>query len=165
MKVITYMSAPPNESEPAPWGLPRQDWLALRERSSWRGSAVVADAGACVAGAIAMFAVWPNPLTFSCAFVVVSGHQLVLAILMLDRYFCDVLAHAKKPWLFVFGIARECGIATPGLNASLDYYDGYRQARGLANLIQAQRDYFGAHTYERVDRPGHFRTNWTVVYS
>lgn len=80
--------------------------------------------------------------------------------LMLDPFFRSVLAEAQKPWRKVLMIARECGVATPSLNACLDYYDAYRQAVLPANLIQAQRDYFGAHTYERIDKPGHFHTDW-----
>lgn len=55
------------------------------------------------------------------------------------------------------------GIPVPALSAALSYYDGYRNPRLPANLLQAQRDYFGAHTYERVDRPRgeFFHTNWT----
>ncbi len=51
----------------------------------------------------------------------------------------------------------------PGLAAALAYYDGYRAARLPANLIQAQRDYFGAHTYERVDRSGSFHSDWSAL--
>ena len=80
--------------------------------------------------------------------------------LMLDPFFRSVLAEAQKPWRKVLMIARECGVATPALNACLDYYDAYRQAVLPANLIQAQRDYFGAHTYERTDKPGDFHTDW-----
>lgn len=84
-----------------------------------------------------------------------------LANLMLDPFFKDVLASAQKPWRFVLKLCRDMGIPTPSFNASLDYYDAYRQAVLPANLIQAQRDYFGAHTYERIDRPGSFHTEWT----
>ena len=80
--------------------------------------------------------------------------------LMLDPFFTEVLAKAQDPWRFVLKTCRDLGIPTPAFNASLDYYDSYRQAVLPANLIQAQRDYFGAHTYERVDRPGVFHTEW-----
>lgn len=80
--------------------------------------------------------------------------------LMLDPFFTEVLARAQTPWRSVLKTCRDLGIPTPAFNASLDYYDSYRQAVLPANLIQAQRDYFGAHTYERVDRPGVFHTEW-----
>jgi 6-phosphogluconate dehydrogenase len=83
-----------------------------------------------------------------------------LANLMLDSFFSSVLAEAQAPWRQVLKTCRDLGIPTPAFNASLDYYDSYRQAVLPANLIQAQRDYFGAHTYERIDRPGTFHTEW-----
>lgn len=83
-----------------------------------------------------------------------------LANLMLDSFFASVLAEAQAPWRLVLKTCRDLGIPTPAFNASLDYYDSYRQAVLPANLIQAQRDYFGAHTYERIDRPGTFHTEW-----
>jgi 6-phosphogluconate dehydrogenase len=52
------------------------------------------------------------------------------------------------------------GVAVPAFSASLGYFDSYRQARLPSNLLQAQRDFFGAHTYERVDKPGVFHTDW-----
>jgi 6-phosphogluconate dehydrogenase len=58
-------------------------------------------------------------------------------------------------------IAVGIGIPVPALGASLAYYDSYRSERLPANLVQAQRDFFGAHTYRRVDRPGSFHTEWT----
>ena len=58
-------------------------------------------------------------------------------------------------------VARGLGIPCPAMSAALDYFDSYRQERLPASLIQAQRDYFGAHTYQRVDRPGTFHTEWT----
>ena len=58
-------------------------------------------------------------------------------------------------------VARGLGIPCPAMSASLDYFDSYRQASLPANLIQGQRDYFGAHTYQRVDKPGTFHTEWT----
>ena len=64
-------------------------------------------------------------------------------------------------WRHVVKTAIELGIPTPGMNASLAYFDAYRSPRLPANLIQAQRDYFGAHTYRRVDQEGIFHTKWT----
>jgi 6-phosphogluconate dehydrogenase len=63
-------------------------------------------------------------------------------------------------WRFVVGTAVKLGIPTPAFSGSLAYYDGYRSARLPANLTQAQRDYFGAHTYRRVDKEGSFHTEW-----
>ncbi len=80
--------------------------------------------------------------------------------LMLDSFFLSVLSAAQNRWRRVLIVARQCGIPTPAMNACLDYYDAYRQAVLPANLIQAQRDYFGAHRYERTDQPGSFHTDW-----
>ena len=63
-------------------------------------------------------------------------------------------------WRQVIALAATHGIAAPTFYSALSYYDGYRQARLPANLLQAQRDYFGAHTYERTDKPGTFHTDW-----
>ena len=60
-------------------------------------------------------------------------------------------------------LAASGGNAAPALGSALAYYDGYRSARLPANLLQAQRDYFGAHTYERVDRPGSFHSDWSAL--
>jgi len=70
---------------------------------------------------------------------------------------------AQVAWRRVVGTAVAMGIPMPCLTAALSYFDGYRSDRLPANLLQAQRDYFGAHTYERVDRPRgeFFHTNWT----
>jgi len=83
-----------------------------------------------------------------------------IANLMLAPFFTEVLTSAQESWRLVLKTCRDLGIPTPAFNASLDYYDSYRQEMLPANLIQAQRDYFGAHTYERVDRPGVFHTEW-----
>ena len=86
-----------------------------------------------------------------------------LANLMLDPYFADVLHGAQSAWRQVVGAATSAGVPVPAFASSLSYFDSYRTARLPANLIQAQRDYFGAHTYERVDRPGTFHTNWSTT--
>jgi 6-phosphogluconate dehydrogenase len=85
-----------------------------------------------------------------------------LANLLLDPYFADLVTRAQPAWRQVVGTATQHGVAIPALSAALAYLDGYRAARLPANLIQAQRDYFGAHTYERVDRPGSFHTEWAA---
>jgi len=80
--------------------------------------------------------------------------------LMVERSFASQLAGAQAAWRTVVGAAKAAGIPCPALSASLDYYDAYHSARLPANLIQAQRDYFGAHTYQRTDRDGVFHTRW-----
>ena len=86
-----------------------------------------------------------------------------LANLMLDDYFRAQLAKAQEGWRKVCAQAMLCGVPVPAMSAALNYYDGYRCERLPANLLQAQRDYFGAHTYERTDAPRgqFFHTNWT----
>ncbi|HEX4086054.1 MAG TPA: NADP-dependent phosphogluconate dehydrogenase [Chthoniobacteraceae bacterium] len=80
--------------------------------------------------------------------------------LLLDPFFCDVVTKTEGNWRFAVGQAIEAGIPAPAFSASLAYFDSYRSARLSANLLQAQRDFFGAHTYERVDKPGVFHTEW-----
>jgi 6-phosphogluconate dehydrogenase len=86
-----------------------------------------------------------------------------LVNLMLDPFFKDAIENAQASWRRVITSAINWGIPTPALGAALAYFDGYRSERLPANLLQAQRDYFGAHTYERVDKPRgeFFHTNWT----
>jgi len=86
-----------------------------------------------------------------------------LVNLLLDPFFTDAVENAQASWRRVVVKAVELGIPMPAIGAALAYYDGYRAARLPANLLQAQRDYFGAHTYERLDKPRgeFFHTNWT----
>lgn len=83
--------------------------------------------------------------------------------LLLDPFFRQVVDGAQEGWRKVVATALVNGIPVPAFTTALNYYDGYRSARLPANMLQAQRDYFGAHTYERVDRPRgeFFHTNWT----
>ena len=83
--------------------------------------------------------------------------------LLLDPYFKEKVVKAQTGWRNVVAEAAKNGLPAPALSAALNYFDGYRSERLPANLLQAQRDYFGAHTYERVDKPrGEFyHTNWT----
>lgn len=83
-----------------------------------------------------------------------------LANLMLDPFFSSVLERTQANWRLVVATAKQLGVPTPAFSSSLDYFDSYRRATLPANLLQAQRDYFGAHTYERVDKPGKFHTDW-----
>src|SRR5207248_4103388 len=80
--------------------------------------------------------------------------------LMLDSYFRDIIAGTQENWRVAVSNAVEHGVAVPAFSASLAYFDSYRSARLPSNLLQAQRDFFGAHTYERVDKPGVFHTEW-----
>ena len=80
--------------------------------------------------------------------------------LMLAPYFTAALAKAQDPWRYVVATAATIGVPVPVFMTALAYYDGYRHASLPANLLQAQRDYFGAHTYERTDKPGTFHTEW-----
>ncbi len=85
-----------------------------------------------------------------------------LANLLLDPYFSKITAEAQNAWRTAIKTAVDIGVPVPAMSAALNYYDAYRSQRLPANLLQAQRDYFGAHTYERVDKPRgeFFHTNW-----
>ncbi len=76
-----------------------------------------------------------------------------LANLLLDPYFSEAIHSAQKSWRKVVALAAEHGVSIPTFSSALSYYDGYRTSRLPQNLLQAQRDYFGAHTYERTDEP------------
>jgi len=80
--------------------------------------------------------------------------------LLLDEFFQQAISTAQSSWRRVVATAVELGLPVPGFSAALAYFDGYRRARLPANLLQAQRDYFGAHTYRRLDRDGTFHTDW-----
>ncbi len=80
--------------------------------------------------------------------------------LLLAPYFRDSVARGQQAWRRVVCLAAQAGLPVPAFATALAYYDGYRHERLPANLLQAQRDYFGAHTYRRVDRPGVFHTEW-----
>jgi 6-phosphogluconate dehydrogenase len=86
-----------------------------------------------------------------------------LSNLLLDSYFQKLMKNCQDSWRKVIATAIQMGIPVPAMSSTLAFYDGYRHKRLPANLLQAQRDYFGAHTYERVDKPRRefFHTNWT----
>lgn len=86
-----------------------------------------------------------------------------LTNLMLDDFFRAAIKESQKSWRNIVALGAKKGIPTPAFATALNFYDSYRSARLPANLLQAQRDYFGAHTYERVDKPRgeFFHTNWT----
>ena len=85
-----------------------------------------------------------------------------MANLLLDPYFRDAIANAQANWRKVVALAAQNGVPVPTFSSALAYYDGYRCGRLPQNLLQAQRDYFGAHTYERVDkaRGTFFHVDW-----
>jgi len=89
--------------------------------------------------------------------------KLKLENLLLDPFFKTAVKKAQSSWRRVVAASVKLGIPMPAMSSALAYYDGYRSERLPANLLQAQRDYFGAHTYERVDKPRgqFFHTNWT----
>jgi 6-phosphogluconate dehydrogenase len=80
--------------------------------------------------------------------------------LLVDGEFQKTINERQESWRFVIMCAIELGIPMPAMSASLAYYDSYRSERLPANLIQAQRDFFGAHTFERVDKAGIFHADW-----
>ena len=84
-----------------------------------------------------------------------------LANLLFDDYFREGVVRTEGAWRRVLALAVASGVPTPAFSSSLAYYDGLRRARGPANLLQGLRDYFGAHTYRRLDRQGSFHTRWS----
>jgi 6-phosphogluconate dehydrogenase len=88
------------------------------------------------------------------------GRNPELANLLVDDHFAKVMAECQQDLRDVVAAAAQHGVAVPAFMSALAYYDAYRSSRLPANLLQAQRDYFGAHTYQRVDRPGKFHTRW-----
>ncbi|MCS7227033.1 MAG: hypothetical protein NZ821_08595, partial [Gloeomargarita sp. SKYB31] len=83
--------------------------------------------------------------------------------LLLAPEFKQTILDRQRAWREVVATAAHWGIAVPAFSASLDYFDSYRRATLPQNLTQAQRDYFGSHTYERVDKPGIFHTEWVEI--
>jgi 6-phosphogluconate dehydrogenase len=83
--------------------------------------------------------------------------------LLLTPEFKQTILDRQDAWREVLSVSNKLGIPVPAFSASLDYFDSYRTERLPQNLTQAQRDYFGAHTYERTDKPGVFHTEWTQV--
>jgi 6-phosphogluconate dehydrogenase len=83
-----------------------------------------------------------------------------LQSLLLAPYFVDAVENAQSAWRRVVRLAIEIGVPVPAFSSALAYFDGYRRERSPASLVQGLRDYFGAHTYRRIDRPGSFHTRW-----
>lgn len=90
-------------------------------------------------------------------------HDPKLPNLVTDGYFSDILNRSSESWRRVISTAVSDGVPVPAMSAALAWFDSYRSAWLPASLLQAQRDYFGAHTYQRIDRPEdeYFHTNWT----
>lgn len=88
-----------------------------------------------------------------------------LANLLVAPAFAENVAKAQAGWRWVVGEAVKRGVPVPAFASALSYYDGYRSARVSANLLQAQRDYFGSHTFERTDKPGSFHHDWVGLHS
>ncbi len=86
--------------------------------------------------------------------------QPQLANLLLDEGFAYVMSRYQQAWREVVGAAIQAGLPVPGMASALTYYDSLRAAQLPMNLMQAQRDYFGAHTYQRTDKSGYFHTQW-----
>ncbi|CAN1241439.1 6-phosphogluconate dehydrogenase, decarboxylating 2 [Linum perenne] len=86
-----------------------------------------------------------------------------LSNLLVDPEFAKEIIERQSAWRRVVSLAVNSGISTPGMSSSLAYFDTYRRGRLPANLVQAQRDYFGAHTYERTDMEGAFHTEWFKI--
>jgi len=83
--------------------------------------------------------------------------------LLMDPYFSEIVQNNQERWRQVVSTAIQMGVPVPGFSSAITYYDAYRNPRLWANMIQAQRDYFGAHTYQRVDREGSFHTEWNKI--
>lgn len=83
-----------------------------------------------------------------------------LANLLLDPYFHEAIDKCQTNWRKVVAVGAEYGVPTPNFSSALAYYDSYRSARLPQNLLQGQRDFFGAHTYKRIDKPGTFHIDW-----
>jgi 6-phosphogluconate dehydrogenase len=90
------------------------------------------------------------------------ANEPALPTLLTDRGFAEAVRDAQDSWRSVVATAAKLGIPAPGFSSALSYYDALRAPRLPAALVQGQRDYFGAHTYQRVDRPGTFHTEWAT---
>jgi 6-phosphogluconate dehydrogenase len=89
------------------------------------------------------------------------ANQQDLSNLLIDEHFARLMAECQQDLREVVAIAALNGVAVPAFMSALSYYDAYRTERLPANLLQAQRDYFGAHTYQRLDKLGKFHTQWS----
>jgi 6-phosphogluconate dehydrogenase len=118
----------------------------------------------CDIGLIGLAMLWRGGCIIRAAFLErikeAFGRDPGLENLLLDSYFREAVESCQQGWRLVVSTAARIGLPVPAISAALNYYDGYRSQRLPHNLLQAQRDYFGAHTYERLDREGAFHTEW-----
>lgn len=114
-----------------------------------------------------MARIWKGGCIIRAGFLGKIQHAFIenptLPNLLLAPEFRQTILDRQTAWREVLATAAKLGIPVPAFSASLDYFDSYRRDRLPQNLTQAQRDYFGAHTYERVDKPGFFHTEWTQI--
>jgi 6-phosphogluconate dehydrogenase len=89
------------------------------------------------------------------------AHKPDLETLLVDPYFADAVAAGEAAWRRIVGIAAAAGVPAPGFSSALAYFDSLASERLPAALIQGQRDFFGAHTYKRIDKDGTFHTLWS----
>jgi 6-phosphogluconate dehydrogenase len=87
-----------------------------------------------------------------------------LSNLLMDQPFAEEIAARDAAWRRVVTLALANGVAAPGMTSSLNYFDAYRRERLPANMVQAQRDFFGSHTYQRTDKDGWFHTVWDETF-
>lgn len=108
--------------------------------------------------------IWRNGCIIRAAFLNVVSDSFdsnpSMKNLLFSDFFASALKEARPGWGRIVSLAAEAGVGIPALSSALAYFDAYHTPVGNANIIQAQRDYFGAHTYERVDKEGHFHTDW-----
>ena len=108
--------------------------------------------------------IWRNRCIIRAAFLNVISHSFdrnpSMKNLLFSDFFVEVLKEACPGWGRIVSLAAEQGVGIPALASALAYFDAYHASVGNANIIQAQRDYFGSHTYERVDKEGSFHTDW-----
>lgn len=114
-----------------------------------------------------MARIWKGGCIIRAGFLGKIQHAFIenpaLANLLLAPEFKQTILDRQTAWREVLASAAKLGIPVPAFSASLDYFDSYRRDRLPQNLTQAQRDYFGAHTYERIDKEGFFHTEWTQI--
>ena len=110
--------------------------------------------------------IWRNGCIIRAQFLdIIKGAfaQNSLPNLLMAPYFRKAVVNAEKDWRIVVAESIKAGLAIPGFASAISYFDSYHTERLPANIIQAQRDYFGAHTYQRIDRPGQFHTEWMTA--
>ena len=164
-------------AETTPWAVPDRDAFVEDVRRALYASKVVAYSQGFeqIAAASAEFGwdvdrgamarIWRGGCIIRARFLdrITQAYErdAALPLLLADPYFAQAVGEGVAAWRRVVAAAAEHGVPVPAFASSLAYYDGVRAARLPANLIQAQRDFFGAHTYRRTDRAGTFHTDWS----